>query len=763
MLDDHPGQSDQEESSRVWYLSWVHPSVDSTVSRKLEEDKSQRKPRFVSISVTVLGEKEMVMEVLGADITVGQVKTVIDEEGNMEKNRRMSMADVSEKSDLLDGSIVVNGETKEVEHVTDSAVPKDAVDEWPENKPTHYLYFIRYRSYEDLKLKTKIEHADREVQRKTQARIQITEALREKRSEKADLISQLKPLQEEERQFRVVMDGKRKEMEPLQTALGKLRGAKNVATEKGVGLCSSEEELNETIHSLQYCIQHESNTLAMEKQLLKEIKQLEASREKVIANAALRTKIQESFGQKDAIQDQVKLIGADLDGARKEQQAVRAKIQHLEEKLNSVRAELDSLQTELVSINETRDKAYQTFTLLRKERDESNACFFQYRSLMNNVKGLAISKNISALKELSLNEVEKFMTQWSSSKAFRDDYEKRILSSLDARQLSRDGRMRNPDEKPILSVAPSSIEPEKESAKASIEKFEAEKVPAKTSTTKEKGNVIPPRHEAVTSRRTREETTVKPVEVAVVLKQVPEAENPSAADKFPKEHSESNEIDPTKLKEMKREEEIAKAKSAMERKKKLAEKAASKAAEKEKKARKKAGVSSQPADAEQSETETKDAEPELQEETNVNTETPAPEKGKDQFKEKSIRSRGRAKGQNQMPKVLLKKKKQHSYWLWAVPAAICALLLVVIGFYYSLGLRLLLGSILADTSLHIGIINTLSLDTWFSVVCGRFAVVASAAGYKHHLFSFLSLTLIQWNFEIFVVCLFYSLKYVMLK
>ncbi|KAL0906105.1 hypothetical protein M5K25_024570 [Dendrobium thyrsiflorum] len=638
----------------------------------------------------------MVMEVLGADITIGQVKTVIDEEGNMEKNRRMSMADVSEKSDLLDGSIVVNRETKEVEQLTDSSVPKDAVDEWPENKPTHYLYFIRYRSYEDLKLKTKIEHADREVQRKTQARIQITEALREKRSEKADLISQLKPLQEEERQFRAVMDGKRKEMEPLQTALGKLRGAKNVATEKGVGLCSSEEELNETIHSLQYCIQHESNTLSMEKQLLKEIKQLEASREKVIANAALRTKIQESFGQKDAIQDQVKLIGADLDGARKEQQAVRAKIQLLEEKLNGVRAELDSLQSDLVAINETRDKAYQTFTLLRKERDESNACFFQYRSLMNNVKGLSINKNISALKELSLNEVEKFMTQWSSSKAFRDDYEKRILSSLDARQLSRDGRMRNPDEKPILSVAPSSIELEKGSAKASIEKFEAVKEPAKTSATKEKGNVIPPRHEAVSSRRTREETTVKPVEVAV-LKQVPEVENLSAADKFPKEHSESNEIDPTKLKEMKREEEIAKAKSAMERKKKLAEKAAAKAAvraqkeaekklkEKEKKARKKAGVSSQPADAEQSETETKDAEPEMQEETNVNTETTAPEKGKDQFKEKSIRSRGRAKGQNQMPKVLLKKKKQHSYLLWAVPAAICALLLVGIGFYYSLG------------------------------------------------------------------------------
>lgn len=169
------------------------------------------------------------------------------------------------------------------------------------------------------------------------------------------------------------------------------------------------------------------------------------------------------------------------------------------------------------------------------------------------------------------------MSQWSSSKAFRDDYEKRILSSLDARQLSKDGRMRNSDEKPILSVAALSIEAEKEPAKASLKKVEAEKEPIKANAEKEKGSVITPKHEAVSSRKTSEEVIVKPVEVEV--KQVLEAENPpSAGDKSPKKHSESIESDPAKLKEMKREQEIAKAKSAMERKKKLAEKTAAKAA-----------------------------------------------------------------------------------------------------------------------------------------------------------------------------------------
>lgn len=61
------------------------------------------------------------------------------------------------------------------------------------------------------------------------------------------------------------------------------------------------------IQSLHYHMQHESIPLSEEKQILREIKQLEGTREKVIAGAAMRAKIQDSLGQKEAIQDQVKV------------------------------------------------------------------------------------------------------------------------------------------------------------------------------------------------------------------------------------------------------------------------------------------------------------------------------------------------------------------------------------------------------------------------------------------------------------------------
>lgn len=61
-------------------------------------------------------------------------------------------------------------------------------------------------------------------------------------SERAELISQIKALRDNNRQFQSIVDEKIKEIEPLQQALGKLRTANN----RG-GLCSSEEELNDVV------------------------------------------------------------------------------------------------------------------------------------------------------------------------------------------------------------------------------------------------------------------------------------------------------------------------------------------------------------------------------------------------------------------------------------------------------------------------------------------------------------------------------------
>lgn len=58
------------------------------------------------------------------------------------------------------------------------------------------------------------------------------------------MISQIKSLRGDSRQYQSIVDEKMKEIEPLQQALGKLRTANNAG--RG-GLCSSQEELNDVV------------------------------------------------------------------------------------------------------------------------------------------------------------------------------------------------------------------------------------------------------------------------------------------------------------------------------------------------------------------------------------------------------------------------------------------------------------------------------------------------------------------------------------
>ncbi|RWW28941.1 hypothetical protein GW17_00006554 [Ensete ventricosum] len=110
---------------------------------------------------------------------------------------------------LVHNSIGANGDVKEGDHSIDANFPKDAMEEWPVAKKIHTFYFVKYRTIENPKLKAKIDHADKEITKSTQTRLQITEALKAKgprlclmdlmQSERSHVISQLKPLTAEDK------------------------------------------------------------------------------------------------------------------------------------------------------------------------------------------------------------------------------------------------------------------------------------------------------------------------------------------------------------------------------------------------------------------------------------------------------------------------------------------------------------------------------------------------------------------------------------
>lgn len=569
--------------------------------------------------------------------------------------------------------------------------PKDVVDEWPEAMKTHSFFFVKYRSYDDPKLKVALENAESDLQKKIQARSQLIEKVKAKKSDKAQVNAQINTLVSENDHYRTIMGEKRKEMEPLQQALGKLRNR----GEKGVGLCSSEEELNYLIKSLNYRIQHESIPLSEEKQLLRDIKQLEGTREQVIANDATRAKIQDSLGEKVVIQDQVKLMGVNLDGVRKDMQAVKAKLKQLMDERRELETEISKVETELDAATNKRETAYETIRKLKTQREEGNSCYYENRTFLNKVKQLAAKKDIGAVKDIGNMEVEKFMSCWNSSKDFRDDYERRILPSLDIRQLSRDGRIRNPDEKPLVVQEARNFGQNVPVSKTTIERPTKEDsisspvvIPVVAEVTKEAKSK--PQKEAKNNKPISSGTPLEPIELEdkgeFSVSENLQKDSPPKATEV---------VDEAKLKEMKREEEIAKAKLALERKKKLAEKAAAKAAikaqkeaekklkDREKKAKKKAAASVPAIEPEDQPTEGGPdvTEPEKAEE---NVEAPVPSKNKDR-KEATTNYRKRAKGADSLPRAILKRKKATNYyWLYAAaPAAVLSVaMLLVAGYKY---------------------------------------------------------------------------------
>ncbi|KAL0406798.1 UNVERIFIED_CONTAM: Proton pump-interactor 1 [Sesamum latifolium] len=551
--------------------------------------------------------------------------------------------------------------------LSDSSIPKDAVDEWPEPAQVHSFYIVRYRAFEDRELKAKLDAAEKDLQKKNQARSQILEKLRGKRAARSEIRSQIHSSSVESKQYREVMDGKIKEMEPLQQALGKLRGAG--PRERGSGLCSSEEELNDLIKSLHYRIQHESIPLSEEKQILREIKQLEGTREK--------------------------LMGVDLDGVRKEKQVLSSKIKQLDEGKVAAEKDIKVLEKELEAVTQKRDQILASVVEMRKQRDESNSPFYQNRTVLSKAKVVAAQKDAEAVKELTRSEVEKFMSVWNSNKAFRDDYESRILQSLDMRMLSKDGRIRNPGEKPLM--APETPLP---SETDTVVKKSVKQAPKENSISPLQDSAPPEQTVAKGKSAKNNKGENKKTEIPLIEQEYKQEASP--ADKLQQDSlSKSDKVDEKKLKELKREEEIAKRNQAEERKKKLAEKAAAKAAikaqkEAEKKLKelitssffynlqlpslKKAGALVPPPDSEEpSETVPEATEPEKVEES---TETPATQKNNDR-KEHSMRHRPRPRAPNALPKAILKRKKASKDWLWiTVPAALLVLVLMVVGYNY---------------------------------------------------------------------------------
>lgn len=314
-------------------------------------------------------------------------------------------------------------------------------DKGPVPKNIHQFYFVKFRLYGDPELKATIEKAEKLIQKKNGDLFRSSENIDEVKFKRHALNNELK-FQSESR------IRNKHEVEFWQCRLDKLSCGKS--TNQGRAVVNSTDDVlpckatsvkehNDLTQSFHYRMLHKSKSLVEEKKLLREIKQLEGRREKVVANAATQAKNWVSLGSEEAKPGPIKLTYNHLDRLKEEEMDVKGKIKLLEKAMEAVEKDLSYLQKQLAKLYQEKGKVNAGILYMRKQHDEVNACFYQYLSVMKNATEYARNKDVAALKELSAREVEKFMSQWSSCQAFRDDYQKRIASG----QLNRDGKMQN--------------------------------------------------------------------------------------------------------------------------------------------------------------------------------------------------------------------------------------------------------------------------------------------------------------------------------
>ncbi|CAN7106921.1 unnamed protein product [Brassica rapa subsp. narinosa] len=508
----------------------------------------------------------------------------------------------------------------------------DSSPGWRETKLFSF-YFVKQPAYDDHDVKSKIDAADFEIYHWNKRRIDIYSAQKSQRAELLSLYALMESLVAKSHGRKVVLDDKKVEFDSLQERLR----------------CSSSDELDHLIYTEDWLLQGTEKPGGM----------------------ALSD---DSLAQKEASVHSLKLMAVEMNEVKKELEAIAWNIQQLSDKVGQTQNKVMVLEAEMSYILEQRDKSYERIKMLRIERDKGNAAFYHSIAVMKRAKELAASGNVRDLEVYSSSEVDRFMARWNNDKSYREDYVKRISHSLCERQLSRDGRIRD-TEGEAQAVWEKLVKTRKEGM--AVHKMNREE--DSSSNSSQDGNVITEKQKKEVRKKAMEFNRSSAEESDVIDLEFPVYENPKK----------EGEVDEETLKEKKREEQLEKAQLAMERKRKLQEKATAKAAiraqkeaekklkasyllmlfECEKKAKKKAASNS-------SLIKSQEAINELEKVSTIAVS--GKEKQRSVFPKRSFRYKHRARGTEALPKAILNRRKAQRYWVWGLSSAALALVLFLV-------------------------------------------------------------------------------------
>ncbi|WRX29094.1 hypothetical protein QQP08_021581 [Theobroma cacao] len=474
---------------------------------------------------------------------------------------------------------------------------QEGIDEVERKRPFYFL--IRIPRYDDEDLKEKIRLAQIRVDEKTQSRDAIRIEMQSKRATCKEYGDNFDAARSQERAARDLLRSKRQEIDSIQSVI-------NI------------DDIDGRIRNMEHMIQHETLPLKEEKQLVREINQLKQVRDQLSSNRGRHDEVQQGSDQKEEIEKRLKSLKKEVDQLKDNLLKAEAVTKVAKKKYYDETEKLNKLLSQFKAADDIRQEAYAQLQGLKKQSYEKSKYFWQYRDDAKTANDLALKGDKEALQNLCVNQVERVMDLWNNNDEFRKEYMRCNVRSTLRRLRTMDGRALGPDEEPpvIPQVVNGRVAKDHTVSSSTLEERIQEKpVLAKAEKTNDKPVTKAVEQKNQTSKSEKSVKSVHPVSGSTTASSRDEIEE--ARDEKPKRAKEEEELarkeeelarkaedlrkeeEAAKLREQRRLEEIAKAKEALERKRRIAEKAQARAAlraqkeaeqkekEREKRARKK--------------------------------------------------------------------------------------------------------------------------------------------------------------------------------
>ncbi|CAL1406536.1 unnamed protein product [Linum trigynum] len=153
----------------------------------------------------------------------------------------------------------------------------------------------------------------------------------------------------------------------LQAERRVVRDIKTKEGEESHGSMSSLEDIHSKIRGIQYRVRCYSNVNGKE-ELLRQLKQLEMEKEKVIANCVAGEKIWRSLGSKNAIKEQIGAKHKEAEESRWEHWRVQVGIRRAKERLEHLQEEDSSLHNQLNDLRRRKQEVHLHILDLREQQ-----------------------------------------------------------------------------------------------------------------------------------------------------------------------------------------------------------------------------------------------------------------------------------------------------------------------------------------------------------------------------------------------------------